>query len=136
MEITKKLTASDYFYCESSGHKLYHIKGNGSPHKRVAKKNIDSLILKDIKSQDEIYFKPFREYLDELNERINELLREKKFVKNSVLKGNLLQIDVLRDLKINNRKEWKDWLRKNHPDKGGDTELCAAVIVEGRKIGY
>lgn len=37
---------------------------------------------------------------------------------------------------IHDKYDWKYWLLKNHPDKGGDTELCQRVIRAGRNLGY
>jgi hypothetical protein len=38
---------------------------------------------------------------------------------------------------ITTKKEWKQWLLKNHPDKGGeDTELCQKIICYGREIWH
>jgi len=43
---------------------------------------------------------------------------------------------VLAKYNIHNKKEWKEWLRNNHPDKGGTQEDCRIVISVGREIGY
>lgn len=40
--------------------------------------------------------------------------------------------DILQQLNIKSKKEWKEWLVKNHPDRGGDDELCGKVIAAGR----
>lgn len=37
-------------------------------------------------------------------------------------------IKTISDPKEEAKKKYKRWLVKNHPDKGGDTELCAQVI--------
>ena len=47
-----------------------------------------------------------------------------------------IQQSILNQLNIHDRGEWKLWLLKNHPDKGGDTELAALVVEEGRRMGY
>ena len=44
--------------------------------------------------------------------------------------------DVLAKYKIHNKKEWKEWLRNNHPDKGGTQKDCQNVITAGREMGY
>lgn len=44
--------------------------------------------------------------------------------------------NILSKLNINNKKEWKDWLVKNHPDKGGDSDLCSQVIDAGRNKNW
>jgi hypothetical protein len=43
---------------------------------------------------------------------------------------------ILQELNISTKKEWKDWLVKNHPDRGGENELCAKVIAAGRSKGW
>jgi hypothetical protein len=45
-------------------------------------------------------------------------------------------IDILTKLGITTRKEWKNWLLYNHPDKGGNIETTTNVILEGRKRGW
>lgn len=44
-------------------------------------------------------------------------------------------VSVLITLGITTKKEWKNWLLKNHPDKlpDADVELCARVIEEGKR---
>lgn len=37
---------------------------------------------------------------------------------------------------IINRSDWKKWLVKNHPDKGGNEELCKKIISAGRAEGW
>jgi hypothetical protein len=43
---------------------------------------------------------------------------------------------ILEGYKIHNRKQWKNWLRRHHVDKGGDPVHCQRVITEGKKLGY
>lgn len=49
---------------------------------------------------------------------------------------SMSNMQILKYFNINDRKEWKDWLRNNHPDKGGNTEDCQYVISAGRNLGY
>ena len=42
----------------------------------------------------------------------------------------------LEKLGIFNRQDWKQWLLKNHPDKGGNAEITKLVVAEGRRLGY
>nr|QBK85828.1 MAG: hypothetical protein LCMAC101_04230 [Marseillevirus LCMAC101] len=44
--------------------------------------------------------------------------------------------EILSGYKIHNKKEWKEWLRNNHTDKGGNVEDCQKVITLGRELGY
>lgn len=45
--------------------------------------------------------------------------------------------EFLKTLAIHTKSEWKKWLLKNHPDKGGkDEELCKKVISAGRDLGW
>jgi hypothetical protein len=44
--------------------------------------------------------------------------------------------EVLKSYKITDKKSWKNWLRENHPDKGGNEEDCKKVISSGRSLGY
>lgn len=49
-----------------------------------------------------------------------------------------MNIELLKKYGINNKKDWKMWLVKNHPDKSPDTdqELVKSIITAGRKLGY
>jgi len=44
--------------------------------------------------------------------------------------------DVLTKYNILTKRDWKMWLVKNHPDKGGNEEICKSVIVAGRAKGW
>lgn len=43
---------------------------------------------------------------------------------------------TLKSKNINTKKEWFEWLSRNHVDKGGDIKICADVISEGRSRGW
>ena len=45
-------------------------------------------------------------------------------------------IVTLKSLNIVTKKDWHSWLLKNHPDKGGDNDLCGRVITLGRSEGW
>jgi len=45
-------------------------------------------------------------------------------------------VKVLKEYDINNKIEYHEWLIKNHPDRGGDGELCAQIIEAGKYMGY
>ena len=38
-------------------------------------------------------------------------------------------VDVLQWFNITTKVSFQQWLKQNHPDKGGDNELCASVIA-------
>lgn len=40
--------------------------------------------------------------------------------------------NILKDLGITTKKQLNSWLLHNHPDKGGDTDLCSRVILAGK----
>jgi len=44
--------------------------------------------------------------------------------------------ELLSKLGIDTKDEWKEWLKGNHVDKGGDEEICKIVINEGRARGW
>lgn len=44
--------------------------------------------------------------------------------------------DTLKSKNISSKKEWFEWLSRNHVDKGGDIKICADVISEGRSRGW
>ncbi|GAF76539.1 unnamed protein product [marine sediment metagenome] len=37
--------------------------------------------------------------------------------------------------KITDKKELRNWLKKNHPDKGGDREECSNVMSAAQSNG-
>ena len=43
---------------------------------------------------------------------------------------------VLTDHNITTKKDWKEWLRKNHPDKNSDTDidLCRKILEAGNAV--
>ncbi len=45
-------------------------------------------------------------------------------------------IEILKSFNIDDKKSWKSWLRKYHPDKGGNIPDCQSVITAGRSIGW
>jgi hypothetical protein len=42
--------------------------------------------------------------------------------------------DILRDRAITTKEEWKSWIVRNHPDKGGDTKMFIDVLKAGRLV--
>lgn len=46
------------------------------------------------------------------------------------------QAGILEKYNISDKKAWKDWLRDNHVDKGGDNDICAHVIAAGKSKGW
>jgi hypothetical protein len=44
--------------------------------------------------------------------------------------------NTLEKYKITNKKQWKEWLRSNHFDKGGDPDECQNVISAGKDMGW
>ncbi len=43
---------------------------------------------------------------------------------------------LLVSMNIITKFDWKDWLLKNHVDKGGNLEKCKLVIVAGKTLGW
>ena len=43
--------------------------------------------------------------------------------------------NILETHKIVTRKDWRKWLLENHPDKGGDGELCGQILIAGKAQG-
>ena len=64
--------------------------------------------------EEDILFKQRKDYIEESN------------------KPKETSQELLKRLEIFDKKTWKAWLLKNHPDKGGDSDLCSAVIDAGR----
>ncbi len=79
-------------------------------------------------------------YEKEKTERLRKLFEERfqKFgsFPQTETKKSENHNNFLFKLGITNRKDWLKWLLKNHPDKGGDSELCSKVIDVGRIMGY
>lgn len=146
--------ASDYYYVlNTRGSKIYYSKITG---KRIAKSDIrpefHNLIgLKVDNVEDLLNLK--KTYLSEieaLKVKISEIDKqlEGKVQDENERKENLRRLfealdkkrevpqDLLQKLNITTKKEWKNWLLKNHPDKGGDEEMCKNVIQAGRNKGW
>lgn len=45
-------------------------------------------------------------------------------------------LGILEKYNIKTKNEWKDWLKNNHFDKGGDHDTCAHVIAAGKSKGW
>jgi hypothetical protein len=45
-------------------------------------------------------------------------------------------MDLLNKHKISSKSDWKEWLKKNHPDKKGDNDLCAKINECARAMGW
>ena len=80
---------------------------------------------------------------ERLNEwlRQEELKREQERIRQEEIRQEQLrkirELNIFAELNINNKKDWYNWLRVNHPDKsGGNTYLTQLVIAEGRRRGY
>jgi hypothetical protein len=71
-----------------------------------------------------------QEYKREREEALRNLFKRFNNDNSSVEK------DILQELNIHTKREWKDWLVKNHPDRQGDVELCKKVITAGRNRGW
>ena len=41
---------------------------------------------------------------------------------------------ILKDKEITTKEEWKGWIRKNHPDKGGDNQVFIDILKAGRIV--
>ena len=89
------------------------------------------------------------EHIDEQNQEHQKLIQEllRRFMGQGMgpnfpfmpgfrIATNEQQIGTLQQLGIANRKEWLQWLAQNHPDKGGDTQICSKVLEEGRSQGW
>jgi hypothetical protein len=44
--------------------------------------------------------------------------------------------NILEEQKIYSKEDFRRWIVKNHPDKGGSLELCQRVIVAAREKGW
>jgi hydroxymethylpyrimidine pyrophosphatase-like HAD family hydrolase len=79
-----------------------------------------------------------RERIQQYNEE--EVLRNRfksSSGNNSSSNQNSSKMDfTLQDLGIVTKKQWHKWLVNNHPDKGGNKDLCIQVIAAGRKKGW
>lgn len=109
----------DYYYVDGKTSRAYYFVPIQSDTRatpvRVAKNNIPPGVLPFIQTGPEFYQKFYAE-------------REK--LKPGSAHASLLEYG------IQDRKSWKLWLLRNHPDKGGDTEEAAKVVAAGRAAGY
>lgn len=71
---------------------------------------------------------------EEFFRKLYERMRDYENFKSTENKKN--DVDILEKYNIKTRKEWRKWLLNNHPDKGGDDELCSKIINAGRSKGW
>jgi hypothetical protein len=76
------------------------------------------------------------EYKREQEELLRKLFERFAYKESSTNKTRPCSENILQQLNINNKKDWKKWLLKNHPDKGGDNDLCGKVINTGKSRGW
>jgi hypothetical protein len=43
---------------------------------------------------------------------------------------------ILQQLNLQSKADYRKWLIKNHPDKGGNVELAKLVIEEAQRMGW
>ena len=87
--------------------------------------NFKSLEEKVIDEYWEKYFKSYdipREYYHDFESNSNDIFR--KPVSN----------DILNDRAITTKEEWKNWIVRNHPDRGGDTKMFIDVLKAGKSF--
>lgn len=81
--------------------------------------------------KDEQRRQEYKRQQDEILEKLFERFKTpKKSVPDSPNKS------ILQKCHITDRKTWKKWLIANHPDRGGDVDLCQEVIKAGRSMGW
>lgn len=71
-------------------------------------------------------------------EKEQEELLRKLFEQYSNTQSKSDSKDILSKLNIHSKKEWKEWLLLNHPDKilNCDIDLCKEIITAGRTKGW
>jgi hypothetical protein len=69
-------------------------------------------------------------------EMILKLLENRvRQIKMEVMEEEVPQ-SILEKYGIKSRDDMRKWLVKNHPDRGGDSEIFIKVLAEFRKSGY
>jgi hypothetical protein len=106
----------NYFYVEveSVSKKTYKIIYQINPRIRIAKNKLPTGVFEKIRSGEEALPK-FGSHDELLTDYMEDLLKENN---------------------ITSKKDLKLWLLKNHPDKGGDDELCAIVLSAAKIKGF
>ncbi|HSA76166.1 MAG TPA: hypothetical protein VLE02_01355 [Nitrosarchaeum sp.] len=90
----------------------------------------DAEQIREKKKKEEEDINRRRQKFEEDVRRENQRMLDELYHKNK-------KSSFLEDLHITTKLQWKEWLVKNHPDKGGkDAVLCQKVIEEGRKNGW
>lgn len=141
--------ADDYYYkVDKRGRKIYYNrwrnKSNKVPRSLLIQKNVNITNIKEysltpttIKESEESKSRE-KAYREKIKKDWEELLYGKFKSKNktntSKINYNHIGFSTLNRLGIRTKKEWKEWLLCNHPDKCTDAnlELCATVIEEGK----
>jgi hypothetical protein len=142
MEISINKKASNYFFIYSSAAptgkktKLYYER---TPHHRVSKKHIDVNIIDDILEGTFVDFVNANDSIKNYAEKREKYVKEvEKFLENFKDKFNIKEENefLLYELDIFDENEWYEWLKLNHPDKGGSVTTFLKVFAEGTKCGY
>ncbi len=135
------LNASEYYYrCDARGDKCFYYR---STNKKIAKIYINQMIIEQIESYENLEMSEKMEILENrmnmFEDGLDEIRRKLEDIENIIIRYNDVQneynlrhLNVLSELNIQSHKDWKEWLRKNHTDKGGDPTLCSDVITAGR----
>lgn len=125
----------NYNFVKTSRTKHFYKKAAGNYDNYTKFKDNDEEREKDEEFRK--YQEKFREQceMDEENRKYQKY--QKKFRDEENKKYQHENTSILEKYKITTKKEWYNWLRKNHPDKGdSDEEICKAVITEGKNKGW
>jgi hypothetical protein len=98
--------------------------------KRELKKQADLRKQKEEKERKEEEFK--RRLLEQFKPPLSAELPYKP--SRQMLYG--YQSAVLQRLNLQSKSDYRKWLMKNHPDKGGNAELAKVVIAEAQRMGW
>jgi hypothetical protein len=74
------------------------------------------------------------EYFDLFNKLFNPTEEKPRQQRLQQQRYQTNQYDLFVRLHISTKEEWKHWIIKNHPDKGGDTTLFIQVLKVGRTV--
>ena len=51
---------------------------------------------------------------------------------NNSIQNTKVKISILDEQEIFDKTDWKNWLKLNHPDRGGDQEIWIKIMAEGK----
>lgn len=127
--IRDKKPYTGFSFLSSHGRKIYFFNNERIAKRIIKEKEFENMYDKQQrwKEQFENYFNK-RQKHSEQKYNTNSELPEKEPEPNKTYQ-NMSPFELLRNYNINTKKEWRQWMLKNHPDKKPDTDIDLVGLI-------